>query len=1086
MKFIKNLVTVLLVLTLASCNVASSSSQSSTNQTTSPSTINNVTSIEISSDSSLTQFLGLTSRVNVRAALNNNAAANPTLEWYLDGVKSLTQDGLQFEFFPNSVNTFRIQAKSGSVESNVITVNVGLPKFNLLSVNARSNNQLEVKGDPGLSFTINGISLSSSSSYNLVNQTYTLNLLTPMVQGTTYTISAAKAGFETSVTQFIYETRKVTLSSIVYLGKRVSANADGAFELQRPFVGNSNQAYTISLAQTNLEGSSVPFSIITNVPAGATAVAPFQTTLNIQQSVNITREFTLTPTTEVGLYVHNILVNNVAATVRVVVINATPSLTLSTPIVYDLAASPSGGSALSDPFAVDSKGDLIKKEVKPDSNGHYIINRPYNGSAFELTFILTAANFPTPIGFPSGSNPYNIVAALTGPTGGVLYYGTTVNTLTSIYPFRETTGNAYRISQYVDNKTNLGTYNFTFTATGFNINITRSITLIVRENQPKIEPVISYNGVELKPNTDGSYTVFKPLGSNTLSGSIGVKISNYESPLASAFSGGSGVTTLFNDGATLRYLLDTNISYSGPLSGFNPLVTKLGIELGKVSANEADVTSQTATPVTYKSYRGVGAERTIDLIAMRAPTIYTATSIFAPFTTLTSSTFPGIHTYTIQIGGLSRILILNVQEPTPLIITRDNVVEFGISSDATSKDNVVLNKTDGKYYVDGKNGYLKINVLPFGMINGDYPYTFTRRTPSGSFISNTNQVTLTLRVDVVSSGQDVTPVTYSERYDGTLKFPSSSSAPGYELAVNEQLLEEGEYVYTFNINGQFKEIKVVVLPDPQLRIDSVAIDGEALTAVNGIYYVKHSTTTRYIDLVVAPINIEDDYQFIINKTGEFPIGSELIAAKQDVAIVNGKMSIGVTFPSRVSATVAETHTYMLALYKGTIRVGSVTKVVIISEPTNATVFFNTNGGNNIVPITQFVGTAVSAPSTPTRIGYRTPAWHDNPELTGSVVSFPFNMPNNDIILYVKWTIEAHTLAFNLNYVGATGGPASISADYGTAITAPANPTREGYTFAGWFNEVGTTTQFVIPATMPDFGDHNTTKTIYAKWTQNPS
>jgi uncharacterized repeat protein (TIGR02543 family) len=95
------------------------------------------------------------------------------------------------------------------------------------------------------------------------------------------------------------------------------------------------------------------------------------------------------------------------------------------------------------------------------------------------------------------------------------------------------------------------------------------------------------------------------------------------------------------------------------------------------------------------------------------------------------------------------------------------------------------------------------------------------------------------------------------------------------------------------------------------------------------------------------------------------------------------------------------------------------------------------------------------------------------------------MPNNDIILYVKWTIEAHTLAFNLNYDGAPSGPASISANYDAAITAPTNPTRAGHTFAGWFNEVGTTTQFVIPATMPDFGAHNTTKTIYAKWTVNP-
>ena len=58
-------------------------------------------------------------------------------------------------------------------------------------------------------------------------------------------------------------------------------------------------------------------------------------------------------------------------------------------------------------------------------------------------------------------------------------------------------------------------------------------------------------------------------------------------------------------------------------------------------------------------------------------------------------------------------------------------------------------------------------------------------------------------------------------------------------------------------------------------------------------------------------------------------------------------------------------------------------------------------------------------------------------------------------LYAQWKINQYTITFD-----TAGGSeiADITQDYGTAITAPANPTREGYTFIGWDK--------TIPETMP--------------------
>jgi len=73
--------------------------------------------------------------------------------------------------------------------------------------------------------------------------------------------------------------------------------------------------------------------------------------------------------------------------------------------------------------------------------------------------------------------------------------------------------------------------------------------------------------------------------------------------------------------------------------------------------------------------------------------------------------------------------------------------------------------------------------------------------------------------------------------------------------------------------------------------------------------------------------------------------------------------------------------------------------------------------------------------------------------------------NEALTLYPVWNTNKYTITFDTN-----GGSeiAPITQDYGTAITAPANPAREGYTFLGWDK--------AIPATMPAENI-----TLKAKW-----
>jgi len=111
-----------------------------------------------------------------------------------------------------------------------------------------------------------------------------------------------------------------------------------------------------------------------------------------------------------------------------------------------------------------------------------------------------------------------------------------------------------------------------------------------------------------------------------------------------------------------------------------------------------------------------------------------------------------------------------------------------------------------------------------------------------------------------------------------------------------------------------------------------------------------------------------------------------------------------------------------------------------------TIAFDTNGGSEIVPITQDYGTEITAPDNPTRKGYTFKGWDKE---------IPETMPAENITVKAQWEINQYTIAFDTN-----GGSeiAPITQDYGTEITAPDNPTRKGYTFKGWDKE--------IPKTMP--------------------
>lgn len=111
------------------------------------------------------------------------------------------------------------------------------------------------------------------------------------------------------------------------------------------------------------------------------------------------------------------------------------------------------------------------------------------------------------------------------------------------------------------------------------------------------------------------------------------------------------------------------------------------------------------------------------------------------------------------------------------------------------------------------------------------------------------------------------------------------------------------------------------------------------------------------------------------------------------------------------------------------------------------------------------GTAIPA-YTYSKTGYTFSGWD---------AALPETMPAQNLTLNGTTTVNAYTITFDSNGGSAV---ASVTADYGTALTQPEDPTRTGYTFRGWYTDTALTKAFLF-TTMPAED-----VTLYAKWEAN--
>ena len=105
------------------------------------------------------------------------------------------------------------------------------------------------------------------------------------------------------------------------------------------------------------------------------------------------------------------------------------------------------------------------------------------------------------------------------------------------------------------------------------------------------------------------------------------------------------------------------------------------------------------------------------------------------------------------------------------------------------------------------------------------------------------------------------------------------------------------------------------------------------------------------------------------------------------------------------------------------------------DPVYYTVTFKDWNGTVLKTETVEEGGSATAPADPTRVGYTFTGWDK-----------AFNNVTSDLTVTAQYTINTYTVTFK-DWDGTTLKTQTVN--YGGSATAPANPTRVGYTFTGW-------------------------------------
>ena len=385
---------------------------------------------------------------------------------------------------------------------------------------------------------------------------------------------------------------------------------------------------------------------------------------------------------------------------------------------------------------------------------------------------------------------------------------------------------------------------------------------------------------------------------------------------------------------------------------------------------------------------------------------------------------------------------------------------------------------------EGKVSYLGQFDLPAGYELIEYGFIFSR----SSMVLTLESAGITVAQSNVHNG---TTKEFLMTFNNTL----FNSARAYLIVKNSSNVIEEYYsqnvfrdpvsigessivLYNPTTNNTGYAPKSVEVNSLEFRLNGTQVTNTSGKGVTGSYFAMNPSSANASPLDQAHIEFTANQATLISfliapwtttETGR-------LSKFSFQGYINGVWTDLLNLLPLVPGTVEQTHLVEVSVSGGTYRIYSestnasdsrvivdeisITNTIHYTGPIHEVVY-----NNESVLTDEMVKDSSTISYTPSKTGYTFNGWYTNSGLTVAHNNAPITQ---SITLYAKYTINNYTISFEPN-----GGTAvtEITQAYNTPISSPSNPTREGYSFAGWSQ--------AVPANMPA---ENVTLT--AQWTIN--
>ena len=299
----------------------------------------------------------------------------------------------------------------------------------------------------------------------------------------------------------------------------------------------------------------------------------------------------------------------------------------------------------------------------------------------------------------------------------------------------------------------------------------------------------------------------------------------------------------------------------------------------------------------------------------------------------------------------------------------------------------------------------------------------------------------------------------------------STGQGGVPIRTGGSLTMNGGTIAGCRVNGQgggvsAANVRKITLAGSARIADCIAANGSGL-------YITGSQTPGYGILYANGGSVDGDV--VLGDTTDGPC----TITGSGGTVFNGKVTVtpGSTIESGIfNGEVINNGTITGGTFSGTVingEDGTIAEGVSIPN-LKFIVTFDNEGTKTTETIAK--GDKLTAPTTQTKEGYRFDGWYYDNNGGKAKWNFGTDTVTRAMTLTAK-LVRTYTVTFDTN-----GGSAvdPVTVDAGSTVTKPADPTKSGYTFGGWYKDSTLQTPW-------DFANDTVTTdtTLYAKWTANP-